>query len=72
MNKKLKRAALMKRHETMFQCPICAANMAVTDLKSLICANGHTFDIQERDMSMSRRMLLLLNMIKNYLKREEC
>lgn len=35
----------MKRHETMFQCPICATNMAVTDLKSLICKNGHTFDI---------------------------
>ena len=45
MNKKLKRASLMKRHETMFQCPICATNMAVTDLKSLICKNGHTFDI---------------------------
>ncbi len=38
MNKKLKRAALMKEHETMFQCPLCAANMAISELKSLICS----------------------------------
>lgn len=45
MNKKLKSAALMKRHEMMFQCPLCAADMTVIDLKSLICRNRHTFDI---------------------------
>nr|WP_276561717.1 methyltransferase domain-containing protein [Bacillus sonorensis] len=45
VKKRLQSAALMGRFETMFQCPMCAAEMTVADRKSLICKIGHTFDI---------------------------
>ena len=69
MNKKLKRAALMKEHETMFQCPLCAVNMAIIELKSLICSNRHTFDIAKGGYV---NVATHSPSVKIYLKPEEC
>jgi len=32
----------------MFKCPVCGDGMLVDDLKSIVCTNGHCFDISKR------------------------
>ena len=47
-NKRTKQAKYVSNYETMFACPLCKASMMVIDLKSIICANHHTFDIAKQ------------------------
>lgn len=35
----------IKDNADIFKCPVCSGNMDVVDLRSLICFNGHNFDI---------------------------
>jgi 23S rRNA (guanine745-N1)-methyltransferase len=48
MKKKEISAAYLHQHESIFQCPICSQAMTIIDLKSLVCSQGHTFDIAKQ------------------------
>src|SRR5690625_3355595 len=43
---KLTRSAInLKKYESILKCPICASPMKVVELRSIVCAKRHTFDI---------------------------
>jgi 23S rRNA (guanine745-N1)-methyltransferase len=48
MNKQMKSATFVSTLESMFSCPICGSSMHVEALKSLVCANNHTFDFAKQ------------------------
>ncbi|MBD0407010.1 methyltransferase domain-containing protein [Bacillus sp. 1021] len=45
---KRKRAELLQSCQSVFRCPLCRTAMAVSQNQSLICGNGHTFDISKQ------------------------
>ncbi|MDU0812434.1 methyltransferase domain-containing protein [Bacillus siamensis] len=45
---KRKRAKLLQSCQSVFRCPLCRTAMAVSQNQSLICGNGHTFDISKQ------------------------
>ncbi|WP_016937462.1 putative RNA methyltransferase [Bacillus siamensis] len=45
---KRKRAELLQSCQSVFRCPLCRMAMAVSQNQSLICGNGHTFDISKQ------------------------
>lgn len=59
-NKKIKSARYVSTYEGMFACPVCKASMKVTDYKSLICINHHTFDFAKQGY-----LNLTTNAVKN-------
>ena len=47
--KKIEAGSLyLKKHRTLFQCPICKADFEKVDGHSIICANGHHFDVSKK------------------------
>lgn len=48
LTKKTINASYTKKFEATFKCPICEAAMHVSDLKSLICENNHTYDFAKQ------------------------
>lgn len=48
LTKKTINATYAKRFEATFKCPICEAAMQITELKSLICKNKHTYDFAKQ------------------------
>jgi len=38
----------MKKHETLFSCPLCKESMHVTDDGHVLCGNHHSFDIAKQ------------------------
>lgn len=47
-SKKIRSARFIERYQSFFVCPICQADMYVKELKSLVCAQGHTFDFAKQ------------------------
>lgn len=47
-NKLTRSAMYISKHESFFTCPTCASPVKIQDLRSLICTNGHTFDIAKQ------------------------
>ncbi|WP_231597628.1 putative RNA methyltransferase [Bacillus sp. SA1-12] len=47
-NKRIKSANYVRNFEKIFACPICHASMKVSEQKSLICLNHHTFDFAKQ------------------------
>ncbi|PIK30658.1 rRNA (guanine-N1)-methyltransferase [Bacillus siamensis] len=45
---KRKRAELLQSCQSVFRCQLCRTAMAVSQNQSLICGNGHTFDISKQ------------------------
>ncbi|WP_445661282.1 putative RNA methyltransferase [Bacillus sp. FSL P4-0334] len=45
---KRKRAELLQSCQSVFRCPLCRSAMAVSQYRSLICGQGHTFDISKQ------------------------
>lgn len=41
-------AVQVSKFEKNFRCPICQSQMKVIDLKSIVCANKHTFDFAKQ------------------------
>lgn len=48
MNKLTKSALYMSNHVALFKCPICDSSMEIQQLKSMTCANRHTFDFAKQ------------------------
>ncbi|MCO7176282.1 putative RNA methyltransferase [Sporolactobacillus kofuensis] len=48
MNRKMKSAQLLNRNIDLLKCPICAESFQVVEMKSLICKQGHTFDLAKQ------------------------
>lgn len=48
MTDKIKSAEVFHKFVHAFRCPHCGAPLKVIDLKSLICANNHTFDFAKQ------------------------
>ncbi|MBP3038745.1 methyltransferase domain-containing protein [Bacillaceae bacterium Marseille-Q3522] len=38
----------MKRFENIFTCPVCGGDMKIVSSKSLVCVNGHLFDLAKQ------------------------
>ncbi len=47
-NKRIMNVSFVRNYESIFACPICHSSMKVSDLKSLICLNLHTFDFAKQ------------------------
>lgn len=47
-SKREKSAKHVSKRVSIFKCPLCNTSMKVVDLKSLICANNHTFDFAKQ------------------------
>ncbi|MEW6622536.1 MAG: putative RNA methyltransferase [Bacillota bacterium] len=37
----------ISKYENIFSCPICAGQMWMVNLKSLICTNNHCYDVSK-------------------------
>jgi len=48
MNKLTKSALYLSNHVSLFKCPICDSSMEIQQLKSMTCANRHTFDFAKQ------------------------
>lgn len=48
MTNKEKSAQLVSKYVHVFSCPFCISPMKVTNLKSLVCLNKHTFDFAKQ------------------------
>ncbi|GAB3049675.1 methyltransferase domain-containing protein [Virgibacillus ainsalahensis] len=48
MTKKMNSAIYVSKFESMFKCPVCGSSMHVGNLKSLQCANHHSFDFTKQ------------------------
>lgn len=48
MNKLTKSALYISNHVSLFKCPICDSSMEIQQLKSMTCANRHTFDFAKQ------------------------
>src|SRR5690625_2092796 len=59
MNKLMRSALYISNHEALLKCPICDSSMEVQNLKSIVCANRHTFDIAKQGY---------LNLMTNHIK----
>lgn len=46
--KSINNIELIAKYADIFKCPICAAQMNIVNLKSLICSNNHCFDISRQ------------------------
>lgn len=46
--KLLTRARLMEQYEALFECPLCHSEIKVDEGKSLLCTNGHRFDLAKQ------------------------
>ena len=38
-------ANFLAGYQDLFRCPLCASEMKLVDLKSLICTNNHCYDL---------------------------
>lgn len=47
-SRKTMAAGFISEHVHFFRCPICASAMAFTDQASLVCTNGHSFDLAKK------------------------
>lgn len=47
-NKRMLSAAVIARYQEIFKCPICFCQMQVINSQSLICSNGHCFDMAKQ------------------------
>ncbi|WOV87178.1 methyltransferase domain-containing protein [Sporosarcina oncorhynchi] len=45
LSKKMQNVKVMERNAGLFSCPICSASMQMADQASLVCENGHSFDL---------------------------
>lgn len=48
ISKKIINANLIREHESMFRCPVCSEHMTLVQLQSLVCFNGHSFDLSRQ------------------------
>src|SRR5690625_797418 len=48
MNILIKSALHMSKYVALFKCPICDSSMEIQQLKSMTCANRHTFDFAKQ------------------------
>lgn len=48
LSKKAASANYMREQQTIFACPVCHENMAVTDQCVVTCKNRHTFDVAKQ------------------------
>ncbi|MEF2966055.1 methyltransferase domain-containing protein [Paenibacillus sp. M1] len=48
LDKNMAAASWLAAHEDLFRCPLCHAAMRIADGKSIICGNGHCFDIAKQ------------------------
>ncbi|WP_106768695.1 putative RNA methyltransferase [Paenibacillus faecalis] len=46
--KLLASARLMEQNKALFRCPICRDALGVDEVKSLLCVNGHRFDLAKQ------------------------
>ncbi|MFY4776388.1 putative RNA methyltransferase [Metabacillus sp. RGM 3146] len=48
LNKKTIHANLIKKHEAIFQCPVCSRDMHIQELRSMVCTQNHFFDLAKQ------------------------
>lgn len=48
ISKKMFAAKLLSQYEHWFQCPICSSPMTYTNPSSLVCTNGHRYDLAKK------------------------
>ncbi|MFD1205538.1 methyltransferase domain-containing protein [Sporosarcina contaminans] len=47
LSKKMKNALVIEENEPLFICPNCGLDMKLIDRASLVCGNGHSFDLSK-------------------------
>ncbi|MFK4996758.1 putative RNA methyltransferase [Bacillus sp. N9] len=60
----------LEKYAHFFRCPLCHHSMSF-DNQSLICAEGHRYDLAKRAIYICWRNRFKRNMIKNYFSHAE-